>query len=266
MDGLNKGNDRAAIERLFKQRTDAIKARDIEKALAGYSKDLLMFDVVGELSGSGNQSASDRLKTWFGTMEELTDFEIRIIDINVGDDVAYSSTFNHIVAVKKDGVELNMWWRETLGLKKVSGEWLVCTAHSSVPVDPQSGLASTGLKPSSTHLEKRTIDFSELVKDIYRAYETKDKSACENLLADDFTFTSPNDDHISKQDYLQRCWPFSEENPVYHLEQIMITGNYVLVLYACETKAHKKFRNTEHFQFEDAKIKSIEVFFGRDAG
>jgi ketosteroid isomerase-like protein len=141
----------------------------------------------------------------------------------------------------------------------------VIRSLSCLYFDPQSGQASTGLKPPSTHFEKRTIDFAELVKGIYLAYETKDKSACENLLTDDFTFTSPNDDHASKQDYLQRCWPFSEENQVYQLEQIIVGGNQVFVLYACETKAHKKFKNTEHFLFENAKIKSIEVFFGGGA-
>lgn len=262
---MNTLNDRAAIEAMTQRRIDAIKAQDIEKALIGYSKKLIMFDVVGELSGTGDQSATDRLKIWFGTMEKLTDFEICIIDINVGQDVAYCNTFNHIVAIKKDGAELNMWWRETLGLKKIGGEWLVCTAHSSVPFDPQSGQASTGLKPASIHIEEPPTDLSELVKSIFRAYETMDLSACENLLADNFTFTSPHDYRISKQMYLQKCWPFSEEKPVYQLEQVMVSGNEVIVLYTCETKSLKKFKNTEYFRFENEKIRSVEVYFGGDS-
>jgi len=38
-----------------------------------------------------------------------------------------------------------------------------------------------------------------IVKAIYDAYETNSRIICETLLADDFTFTSPNDDyHIDK--------------------------------------------------------------------
>ena len=41
---------------------------------------------------------------------------------------------------------------------------------------------------------------SDLVRKCFSTWETKDREALEELLAEDFTFTSPNDDdHISKQ-------------------------------------------------------------------
>jgi ketosteroid isomerase-like protein len=43
---------------------------------------------------------------------------------------------------------------------------------------------------------------SNLVRRYYRAYETKDGNALEELLSDDFTFTSPLDDHLDRASYL----------------------------------------------------------------
>jgi hypothetical protein len=42
---------------------------------------------------------------------------------------------------------LDMFWRETLCWQKIKGEWMIMAAHSSVPFDAATGMASTGLKP-----------------------------------------------------------------------------------------------------------------------
>lgn len=116
-------------------------------AVATYRKELLMFDVIGELSATGVEAAKHRLTEWFSTMQELVDYEVNIIDLTAGTDVAFCNTFNHIIAIKRDGGQLDMWWRETLGWKKQDDEWHIASAHSSVPFDGQSGKASIDLKP-----------------------------------------------------------------------------------------------------------------------
>ena len=106
------------------------------------------------------------------------------------------------------------------------------------------------------------IDIAILVRKIFSAYETKNKEQAESLLSNDFTFTSPVDDHIDKTTYFKKCWIFSNENPKYKFEKIFVKDNEVFVLYECETKNHKKFRNTEFFKFDGSKIKAVEVYFG----
>jgi|GEM_PF-283853 len=260
-------NERQVIESLINERIEAIKSQDIEKAVANYSEDLLMFDVIGKLSDVNVQSAKDRLTEWFSSMQTLLNYEVDIIDIYVNNNIAFCNSFNHIEAIKKDGGKLDMWWRETLGWKKQNGHWVVISAHSSVPFNGQTGKASLDLKPSRKFIKKTSkednIDLSNLVKSIFHAYETKDKAACTNLLTDDFTFTSPNgDDHIDKVAYFKRCWSFSNQKPVYEFEKIAVTGNDVFVLYNCRTKTGKRFRNTEMFKCNKDKIKAVEVFFG----
>jgi ketosteroid isomerase-like protein len=43
---------------------------------------------------------------------------------------------------------LDMFWRETLGWRMIDGDWKIVHAHSSVPFNPATGMASTGLKPA----------------------------------------------------------------------------------------------------------------------
>jgi hypothetical protein len=67
----------------------------------------------------------------------------------------------------------------------------------------------------------------------------------DNLLADNFTFTSAaGDDHISKSTFKKRCWDtqikFIEN---FELERITPGKEDAFVKYLCHTKNGKSFRN-----------------------
>ena len=51
---------------------------------------------------------------------------------------------------------------------------------------------------------------TNVVRAYFGAYESENRELAETLLADDFTFTSPNDDGIDKATYFERCWPNSD--------------------------------------------------------
>ena len=51
------------------------------------------------------------------------------------------------------------------------------------------------------------MDLRDIARRYYRAFENHDRSFIENNLADGFTFTSPFDDHIGREEFFRRCWP-----------------------------------------------------------
>jgi ketosteroid isomerase-like protein len=104
---------------------------------------------------------------------------------------------------------------------------------------------------------------ASLVRRAYAAYESKDRSSLETLLSDDFTFSSPKDDHIDRAKYFRRCWPFSEKVRAFHIESLAVKGNEAFVRYLCEPKSGRSFRNTECFRVEGGRIKAVDVYFGR---
>jgi ketosteroid isomerase-like protein len=71
---------------------------------------------------------------------------------------------------------------------------------------------------------------SEVIRKYFAAFLAQDRKTLEEGLSEDFTFTSPRDDHISKAAFFERCLPGSEQFLTHQLE-----GN---------------------------KIKEVEVYFG----
>ena len=108
------------------------------------------------------------------------------------------------------------------------------------------------------------ISVSDLVRKCFSAYELKDRRIIEDLLSDDFTFTSPIDNRINRTEYFKRCWPNSENIRNFHIEKLFENGNEAFARYECEMKAGKKFRNTEWFRFEGGKLMEVQVFFGAE--
>ena len=103
----------------------------------------------------------------------------------------------------------------------------------------------------------------EAVRKYYAAWETKQWHPIDILLADDFTFSSPLDDHISKSDFKSGCWDTQIAYiDRFDLKQVIGRDSEVFVMYVCHTTNGKTFRNVEYVQLRDDKVKSVECYFG----
>jgi hypothetical protein len=104
----------------------------------------------------------------------------------------------------------------------------------------------------------------QTIRKWYAGWEKKDWGPLDILLADNFTFTSANnDDHISKSTFKTRCWEsqidFIER---FDLQRVIVNGNDAFVMYVCRTKNGKTFRNVEYFRLRENKVEAIECYFG----
>nr|WP_307233377.1 nuclear transport factor 2 family protein [Pararhizobium capsulatum] len=95
---------------------------------------------------------------------------------------------------------------------------------------------------------------------------TMDRSRMEALLAPDFTFTSPYDDHIDRATYFERCWPAAGSFESLDIRHLAMLGDRCFVLYDGKSHRGKLFRNTELFTIANRRIRSVEVFFGLPPG
>ena len=103
---------------------------------------------------------------------------------------------------------------------------------------------------------------SNVVRAYCGAYESENRAVAEQLLAEDFTFTSPNDDGIDRATYFERCWPQGEPARDQKIEQIVVHGDKAFVTYSCATGNGKSFRNTEFITFSGEQISRVDVYFG----
>ncbi len=102
----------------------------------------------------------------------------------------------------------------------------------------------------------------KVIRDYYACHQKKDWNMMKNLLADGFTFTSPNDDdHIKIDKFKEKCW-----NPgmvkSFDIDKIIEHGDEAFVRYTGVATNGKSFRNTEYFKIKNGKIQEIDVFFG----
>jgi ketosteroid isomerase-like protein len=104
---------------------------------------------------------------------------------------------------------------------------------------------------------------SDLIRTCFAAYRDRKREVLEQAFTEDFTFTSPYDDHISKAEYFVRCWPLSASGQMTNeIERIFEDGDEAFVTYRVVAVKGECFRNTEFFVFEGGKVKSIDVYFG----
>lgn len=106
-------------------------------------------------------------------------------------------------------------------------------------------------------------EVGELARRLFASYLTGDRATMEKLLAEDFTFTSPNDDRIDRAAYFERCWPNAGAFASFELERVAADGAACVVVYEATLKTGKRFRNAELFRGDGGRIRSVEVFFGR---
>ena len=108
---------------------------------------------------------------------------------------------------------------------------------------------------------------ADVVRATMQAYDTQDRAAMESLIAADYRFTSPQDDHIDKAAFLERCFPTAarvEWQRLMHVVDLPGTDE-VFLMYEYELRAEHGggvFRNTEVSTVRDGKLVETLVFFG----
>jgi hypothetical protein len=107
----------------------------------------------------------------------------------------------------------------------------------------------------------------DIIDAYYSGWEKKDWHAVRGLLADDFTFTSPNDDdHIDVQKFQVKCWPQSEWIQRFDLEIAIGQEDDAYVKTRCRTTNGQSIQNVEYFRFADGQVRAIECYFGSKLG
>jgi ketosteroid isomerase-like protein len=109
-----------------------------------------------------------------------------------------------------------------------------------------------------------TTNPTDVVRAFFDAWTRKNKPAMEDLLTDDFHFSSPLDNHLDRNTFFERCWPGSEDISGIDLKRLIPDGHLVLVTYELTMKDGRKFRNTEAITLREAQVKEVEVYFGWD--
>ena len=91
----------------------------------------------------------------------------------------------------------------------------------------------------------------------------QDRAPAEPLYAPDFVFTGPQDDHIDREAFFERCFPTTARLRGQEILQLVPTeGPRVVVMYEYDLLDGARHRNAEYITVRDGQLTEVQVFFG----
>lgn len=103
----------------------------------------------------------------------------------------------------------------------------------------------------------------DVVRRNFASYVGGDRATAESLIDEDFVFTSPQDDHIDRATFFERCFPTSDRFVCQEVKRVAATGDDVFVMYEYQLReTGERYRNAELLTVRGGRIVEAQVFFG----
>jgi len=141
--------EEAAIRSVLESLGRAISSKDPDATLAPYAPEIVRYDLAPPLAMQGPQ-ALDRaeLIAWFKTWRGPIGNEARDMHVEMSGDLALVYGLIRMAGTKTDGQDVDLWARQTVGLRKREGAWTIIHQHTSTPFYMDGSMkAAVDLKP-----------------------------------------------------------------------------------------------------------------------
>jgi ketosteroid isomerase-like protein len=141
--------DEQQIREVVEGRAAALRTGDVKAMLAYYAPEVVEFSLAPPLRQLTDAHDPEPVERWLATFEAPPRREVTRLEITAGPDVAFATSIDCLSATPKGATEgFNLWYRATLGLRKIDGRWLITHEHDSVPFEMDGSFrASINLKP-----------------------------------------------------------------------------------------------------------------------
>ena len=137
--------DQARIRSTIEHGAQALRAKDAAALMQDRAPDFRLFSLAPPLVSPATRKG---LEDWFATWKGGLGYEIRDLEITAGEDVAFAHGLVHLSGTKTDGQRNEVWYRLTLGLRRIDGTWKIVHEHESVPFYMDGSMrAAVDLKP-----------------------------------------------------------------------------------------------------------------------
>jgi len=123
-------NAETGIEQAIGARNAALSAKDAGGVIASGAPGFVSYSLAPPLQEAGGEGGLD---AWFDTWNGPIGYALQGLKITAGDEVGFAHGLVHMTGRKTDGEVVDLWFRETLGLKLIGGAWKIVHEHSSVP-------------------------------------------------------------------------------------------------------------------------------------
>jgi ketosteroid isomerase-like protein len=138
------------IQEVVERKAALLETGDARAILSHYAPGFVEFSLAPPLRQPGDGRDPAALEAWLATFEAPPRREVTRLEITTDGDVAFATSLDCMTAVPRGWTEsFRLWFRVTLGLRRIGGRWLVTHEHESVPFEMDGSFrASTGLTPA----------------------------------------------------------------------------------------------------------------------
>jgi ketosteroid isomerase-like protein len=143
---IGKGFDDAEIRALIDDWSSAVRAKQAGAVARCQAAGFVHFSLAPPLQSAPTDN--EDLEAWFATWEGSIGYEIHDLRIAIGGDLGFSYSLNRLSGTKIGGYKNDIWFRQTLGFRKIDGAWRIVHEHESVPFYMDGSLrAAVDLQP-----------------------------------------------------------------------------------------------------------------------
>jgi uncharacterized protein (TIGR02246 family) len=135
------------VRALLDRRSEAMRAKDVDRLMAVYAPDVVYFDIVPPLRYAGAAALHDRFSHWFSGWESAIGMELADVDVLAGGDVAAAHMLIRASGTLQGGREVGYWVRTSNVFRRSDQGWLITHEHVSLPVELPSGKAVMDFVP-----------------------------------------------------------------------------------------------------------------------
>jgi uncharacterized protein (TIGR02246 family) len=126
--------DEQTIRELIDTRTQAMRAGDAKTICDAYVDDAVVFSLAPPLvqppDGTGDVA---QLQAWFDEKGGSVWADVQDLQVTVDGDLALCTSLESMGAPPDATQQFTLWYRSTLGLRRVDGQWRICHEHTSTP-------------------------------------------------------------------------------------------------------------------------------------
>jgi ketosteroid isomerase-like protein len=137
------------IRDVIEGKAAALAAGDVQASLSRYASEAVEFSLAPPLQQPTDVQNPEPVEKWLAGFEAPPVREVTRLQITAGDDVAFATSIDSLTAVPRGaGESFTLWFRVTIGLRRIDGRWQITHEHASVPFEMDGSFrASIGLQP-----------------------------------------------------------------------------------------------------------------------
>jgi PhnB protein len=141
---MNNKAEANRIREVVEGWAEGLRNKDVQRVMSHSERKFVHYSLAPPLVANEGPKG---LQAWFDTWQGPIGYEFRDLEITADDNVAFCTCLNRMSGTQNGG-KTELWFRHTIGLRKIDDRWKIVHLHESVPfLMDGSDKAAVDLRP-----------------------------------------------------------------------------------------------------------------------